>query len=72
MENSKSPDEMFMTVVFNVTRWSDTHMDQMANRSDVKALSMGDSVQEREALRMQNTRLQEEVKRLKWMMTEHD
>lgn len=72
MENLKSHNVTFMTFVVNVTGWSDTQMNMMANRSDVKSLSMGDAVQEREALRMQNARLQDEIKRLKWMMTEHD
>jgi hypothetical protein len=72
MEKQKSPDEMFMTVVFNITRWSDTQMDQMTNRSDVKSLSMSNAIQEKESLQIEKTLLKEEIKRLKWMMTEHD
>lgn len=72
MENSKSPDGMVMTIVYDVTDWSDVRLEKLVYNADAKMVSCTNSILEVDELRAKLKERDDEIKRLKWMMTEHD
>lgn len=72
MEKQKLPELMFMTIVYDVTDWSDVRLEKLVYNEDAKMVSCTNSILEVDELRAQLKQRDEEIKQLKWMMTEHD
>lgn len=65
-------DLRLMTVVYDVTNWSDTRTEQLVYNKDALMVSCSNAIRDCNDLRTKVKSLEDEVKRLKWMMTEHD
>lgn len=72
MENSKSPEPMLMTLVYDVTGWSDVRLEKLVYNADVKMVSCTNAILEVDELRAKLKEHEDLIKRLQWMMTEHD
>lgn len=65
-------DKQHMTVVYDVTKWSDTRTEQLVHSKDVVKVSCSNAVEECESLRGEVDKLQKENKRLSWILKEQD
>lgn len=71
MENLKSH-RQYLTIVFDITKWSDTQTQQMLYREDARILSWDNVIEQRDAYITKNKQLEEEIKRLQWILKEQD
>lgn len=65
-------ERQLFTIVYDVTNWSDTRVEQIVYSQDAIRVSCSNEIDNNDKLNKRIQELEAEVKRLKWMMTEHD